>query len=463
MSILVYYKKISSELRYTLDIAFNVFLGIDYYFIPNNDNNNIIIKANDSEVTLELNATFWGKLTKKNAYSRENIPSLPLEEWKPKEHGINPSLLEDNIPILFGSAASFKKKSTWHIDIDIFATLFFMLSRYEETIVKTTDNHQRFPASASLAYQGDFLHRPIVDEYIEILWSCIKQNWPQLERKQRKQKILISCDVDAPYSPAIKSLTALGRQVAGDIIKRKNIKKAINSVINPLASLNGNYHYEAYNTFDWIMDVNEQAGNKVAFYFISDHSAGTIDGCYNLNEPRIRELMTNIHKRGHEIGLHGSYNTFQNPQQIKKEATQLKKTLQELNISQDKFGSRQHFLRWKSSETAQHLSNADLISYDTSLSFADRPGFRCGTCHEYPMYDLKTRQALTLIQRPLIVMECSVIADRYMGLGYSQKALDAFLFYKNTCKKFNGNFTLLWHNSHLTTDNDKTLYKELIK
>jgi len=58
------------------------------------------------------------------------------------------------------------------------------------------------------------------------------------------------------------------------------------------------------------------------------------------------------------------------------------------------------------------------FQYDSTLSYADRPGFRCGTCHPYPMFDPMAQRPLRLIQRPLIAMECSVIAPRYLGLGY---------------------------------------------
>ena len=50
-------------------------------------------------------------------------------------------------------------------------------------------------------------------------------------------------------------------------------------------------------------------------------------------------------------------------------------------------------------------------------------------------------------ERPLIVMECSVIAERYLGLGYSEQALALMQGYRDTCHRFGGDFTLLWHNA----------------
>ena len=68
-------------------------------------------------------------------------------------------------------------------------------------------------------------------------------------------------------------------------------------------------------------------------------------------------------------------------------------------IQQAQLGGRQHYLRWKTPDTAIAWDAAGL-DYDSTLAFADRGGFRCGVCYEFPMYDLKNRRPLNLLQRP---------------------------------------------------------------
>ncbi len=63
---------------------------------------------------------------------------------------------------------------------------------------KKLDAHERFRLEETIAYKHDFLHRPIVNEYVEVLWLLMKQLWPALSRKKRKYKYLVSCDVDHP-------------------------------------------------------------------------------------------------------------------------------------------------------------------------------------------------------------------------------------------------------------------------
>ena len=79
-----------------------------------------------------------------------------------------------------------------------------------------------------------------------------------------------------------------------------------------------------------------------------------------------------------------------------------------------------------------------------------------------PPPDLHQRRPLRLRERPLIVMECSVIAERYLGLGYSDQALALMQGYRDTCHRFGGDFTLLWHNSHFSQPQDRAFYQELI-
>ena len=130
-------------------------------------------------------------------------------------------------------------------------------------------------------------------------------------------------------------------------------------------------------------------------------------------------------------------------------------------IKQDEICSRQHYLRWSTPETARHLEAAD-IAYDTTLGYADHVGFRCGTSHEFPMYDIEKQRILKLRQKPLIMMECSVFSSNYMNMDYSERTLEYVKKIKDSCVSTGGNFILLWHNSYFKSEKDKNFYQELI-
>jgi hypothetical protein len=59
-------------------------------------------------------------------------------------------------------------------------------------------------------------------------------------------------------------------------------------------------------------------------------------------------------------------------------------------------------------------------------------------------------------------MECSIIPERYLGLGYSDQALALMQSQRDTCHRFGGDFTLLWHYSHFSTEADWRFYRALV-
>lgn len=447
------------ELEWICAVLLRDFIGITYH-LQVTDDEYITIEHNG--LRLELSAEFFLKIGK-GWLSQGSLPIEPLRWWDVNAIDLEIPLVNQPLPILFGKPEIEISNQLIRIGVDIFGTAFFMLSRYEEVIVQERDEHDRFPSSASVASRSGFLDRPIVDEYVEVLWGAMRRLWPALKRKTRQPRTLVSCDVDAPYVSVDSSSFGIIKRFGGDVLKRRSLGMALQMAKNSVYRRQGDYSLDPYlNAINWIMDVNEKAGNQVAFYFIASHSHPTLDGCYIIDEPVIRNLLRCIASRGHEIGLHSSYNTYRDAEQTCREADILRNVMGKEGIHQAVLGGRQHFLRWQTSKTANNIEAAGL-NYDSTLSFADRSGFRCGTCHEYPMYDLINRCALKLRQRPLILMECTVIAERYMGMGYSKTALETMKAYKQTCRRFGGNFTLLWHNSHLMTLDDRRFYSELVE
>lgn len=448
----------ATEAQWTCGVLFNEFLGIDFEVCRGSAPN---AKLSYQGRTIEIPYTFFNTAGG-NWHGHHTLPKLPLAGWDVAASGLTVPLVEQPLPVLFGKPELEITENTIIFGVDILGTVFFMLSRYEEAVLPDRDNHDRFEATTSIAYRARFLDRPIVDEYVEVLWEAIKRLWPRLKRKVRHPRTLVSCDVDAPYVCPCDSPLSLIKRLGGDAIKRRSLPMAWQTLTSNMPGkkrdLSCDPHMKA---LDWIMNVNEKAGNQVAFYFITAHSHPTLDGCYNMDEPVIRDLLRRIAVRGHEIGLHASYNTYQDAVQTKREADVLRRVMKEEGIEQNAIGGRQHFLRWQTPETARNWDAAGM-NYDSTLSFAECPGFRCGTCHEFPMYDVVARSALNLRQRPLIVMECSVIDERYLGLGYSEEAVNLMLDFKNKCYRFSGDFTLLWHNSHFTTEKDNEFYLKMI-
>lgn len=447
-----------NEILWIANVLFDEFLGIDYSIVETESEFFLLESAGK---TLQFPDCFF-KQADKAWMQSSSLPKIPLVSWDIDSSGLKVHLMKREVPVLFGKPEIEIYNDRICLGIDILGSAFYMLSRYEETVIADRDKHNRFPARASIAFQAGFLDRPIINEYLEILWECMKHLWPNLQRKKRDFRMLVSCDVDHPYQSGIKNPLLQLRHIAGDLVRRKSARLAVKSTVNFFASKFDDYsHDDYYSRFDWMMDVNEAAGNKVAFYFIAGHSDNLRDGCYSLDEPIIRNLIRRVHVRGHEIGLHGSYNSYKDKEQFLQEARNLKRVMAEESIHQDYFGGRQHYLRWETPTTAKVAEFAGM-DYDSTLTFADAEGFRCGICYEFPMYDIEERLPMSIRARPLIVMEATLLSREYRAVNSWEELSDSINKLAAAVHLFRGDMTLLWHNTGFDKPWYEVCYKELV-
>lgn len=343
------------------------------------------------------------------------------------------------------------------VNYDVLGLAFWMLTRQEELGSGRVDKHGRFPAAASHAFRHGYLERPVVDEWLGILGQVLARQWPGLALKPRVFSMKVSHDADNPSRYAFGGLAALARVLAYDVILRRDPRAALKGIALRARSGEALQSDDPANTFDWIMDQSDRRGLTSAFYFICGRTDPALDAQYDPEDARIRALLRKIHERRHEIGLHPSFGTYRNPPALAAEYQRLRKVCAEEGIEQDQWGGRMHFLRWDMAVTLRAWDQAGL-DYDSTLSYADSPGFRCGTCFEYPAFDPVRNEALRLRIRPLVAMECTVMAERYLGLGDGDAAFTRFAALKDACRAVGGCFTLLWHNSYLETARHKALY-----
>jgi Family of unknown function (DUF7033) len=388
-----------------------------------------------------------------------SLPPRPLPRRTWNEETIAPTLVRPDLPVLFGAGPDDAPLVTVgseevRLGIDVFGSIFFQLTRYEEIVQPARDEHERFPVHASLADQEGFLDRPLVDEYVAILEAIFDRLWPRLPRRRRAFKERLSHDVDWPIHPST-SLPRVVKAAGGDLLRRRDPGLAGARMRATLARVRGRPADDPYYAFDYIMDLSDEHGLVSQFNFMAGRTHSWFDGTYRLDEPWIGALIRRIHDRGHEIGIHPSYGTFRDPAAIKGEFERLLATCDRLGVTQDQWGGRQHFLRWENPVTWRAWEDAGL-AHDSSLGYPRNPGFRCGTCREYPVFDLIERRELRLRERPLVVMEMAVI-DR--GAEHNGFSIDTIALLRERCRMFGGEFTLLWHNSRLASRRERSLYQ----
>ena len=344
-----------------------------------------------------------------------------------------------------------------NIKFDLFGSIFYMISRYEEMLESELDKHLRFQSINSLSRRLDFLHRPLVNEYIDVLWNCISLCDNTIERKERKYKTLPSHDIDFPSYFWNKQKSEVIKKCVGDIIRRKSVTQAYSRYSNWLKFYSQGCK-DPFDNINWICDQSTNRELKSSFYYIPIKTHKNDYGM-PLSHELVSKQFKYIINNGHEIGFHPGYDTFRSRDNMTRSLEELDKQLKSIGAPKAS-GGRQHVLRWHPTDTAKLLDNLD-IEYDSTLGYADVVGFRCGTCYSFPMYDLVDRKALRIRQRPLITMDVTLTSPQYMNLKPSD-AYNMVIQLKDKCKQHQGDFTLLWHNTELLNASSRELYTAIL-
>ncbi len=432
-------KKYFSEKKYIIDTLFDEFLGLKYR-INFND------KVNDYEIILEngkkliIKDSFFSNFEDGLCYlDKKNIPEK-IKFLK------NKFTIEKNIPVIYGDNEFKIKENEIICGIDIFASSFFMLTRWEEYVNKKRDLHNRFSAIASLAFKFDFLNRPIVNEYIEMLWIMLKFLGCTQKRKEKKYELVLTHDIDNIFK--WKNFGLFLRNIAGDIVKRKNLSLALENIRE--------YYENPYDMFDFLMDLSEKRGIKSHFFFMSGGTS-KLDNNYSINQPFVKKIREKIKSRGHLMGFHPSYNAYNDQKQWEEEYSNLStEILQKVKIG------RQHLLRFELPTTWQIWEDNNM-KWDSTLTYPEKEGFRCGTCYEYSVFNILTRKKLKLKEMPLEVMEVTMVNYQNLEPGIMEERIIELI---NKVKKYNGKFVLLWHNSNFNNEiwgKYKIVYEEILK
>ena len=370
--------------------------------------------------------------------TQQSMPSLPLQEI-------------EGIPFLYGTPLIEKIDNTIICHADIIASTYFLISRYEEYINPNSnrDPHGRYIGKQSVPAQAKFIHRPIVEEYGELLRNLLQQaGVPLLPIPQQINHIYLTHDIDS-----ITNYRRI-RGLIGGILRRENITTILKSLIN----INNDPAY----TFPWILNQDNQLPQATQIYFVK--AARQVSGldrpAYNLVGKNFthlkKEILTSSPKA--IFGLHASYKSGNIPDIISDERKLLQYAIENQQITT----SRHHYLRSLQPNDMEALIDAR-ITDDYTMGYADIAGFRLGTCRAVRFINPTTRKLTSLTLHPITIMDCTLSEPHYMNLTYKE-ALSYSQTLINETKQHNGDLCLLWHNTRFTNnDYHSQLYSQIIK
>ncbi len=413
---IVFTTQITNRLQYALQFVFAQFSNVSY------------------QIT-QLKEEFKNYKGVKINYSNEPVcddeiciqPSGFLEEIELRI--FTPPIKKTNeTPVLF--PAENVLENAYYFDV--FSAVFFMISRYEEYINKTKDRWGRFPAKESLAYQNNFLHLPVVDIWLKDLFNHISTRHSSFTI-HKKTTVNFTYDVDVAYAYKGREVTRQAGSALKDVLRMKPYNLAQRTAV--LAG----YLEDPFDTYQYI---KKETINPVFFFLLSERKT-KYDHNINPKKKILQHLINDV-KKWCPVGIHPSFYSSEKERKIASE----KKVLESLT-GDTITKSRQHYLKFSLPQTYRSLLQNG-IAEDYSMSFAEMPGFRAGTCTSFYFFDVKENEATSLKLYPACIMESTFRDDIIIPV---KDALPIFIQYFEEVNKVNGHFISIWHNDTLAANN----------
>jgi hypothetical protein len=427
------------ERTYAINVLLKNYCGLEVEVLTRPKQIHYEITLDDKSIIIK--DQFFGKTYVGESYlSPARIP----EKILPTTH---PEL--DNIVCIYGEDKIEITDDKIICDVDLFAGTFFMLTRWEESFGLHEDMHGRFPADRAVSVQSGFILRPIVDEYGALIRKWLLRSGLILPSGSRSFTLVPTCDVDIPYYWRSRPGWSL---LMRSFLRHRSFDKLKKEYATLKAVRNGQQQ-DPFDRFEYLMSLAEQHNTTLIFHMIGGGES-LFEGFYSISDLRIISLMQSFVSRGHNIGLHPSYNAFNDPRKIDQERRAVEKySGQHVKVS------RQHYLRFAVPSTWTHLHNA-YIESDSTLGYAAEPGFRCGTSIPFPVFDVHQRQQLPLVERPLLIMDVSL---RFYKNFSIEESIDYCRQIIHQVKKHNGELVFLWHNSTLSEMDGWTGWSEVME
>ena len=428
--ILLYSTNITSRLKFATNLIFGRILRVEHQLTDNQEQ-------------------FRNHNGPKINYSREDLPGGVI--IRPKgllfEQGIReqkPFVTQwDNVKVFF------QTDDHSMIPFDLFAACFYLATRYEENLPFRRDEHGRFEAKQSLAYNNNFLQEPIIDQWAYQLADVLAEHYPGFHPGDRSFQYISTIDIDNAYAFLFKGISrTLGATLRSlfNLDIEKNIRR--------YQTLAGKR--DPYDTYDIFFDIHQKYGIHPIWFFLVGNS-GKFDDNVSVDKTAYQNLIRKISGR-FEVGIHPSYKAFRDYELLKQEIHKL-----EGIIGKDVTRSRQHFLKIHFNETYKNLIKYG-IQEDYTMGYATDIGFRAGTCTPFQYYDLQEEKETALTIYPFQVMDITLNQHKGYNITEALSVVEGLI---EKVKRVNGTFISIWHNEALSDHGHwkgwETVYREMLR
>ncbi len=335
------------------------------------------------------------------------------------------------------------------LPFDVFASIFYLVSRYEEYQPFVKDLHDRFNAHLSISTKLGILQKPMVNIWALLIKKIILEKYNNFKFPVQTFRFKPTYDVDQAFSYSQKGLV---RSIGGYV--KSAMEFEWKDLLRRSRVLFSGFK-DPFDTFDLQIEYQKRFNLKPIYFFLFGHY-GEYDKNINTRNRIFRFLIKKMGDYA-QIGIHPSYYSNSSREILHKEIKNLEQV-----VNKDITQSRQHFLRLNFPETYRNLIEED-ITDDYTMGYAALPGFRAGICSTFNFYDLDIEIETKLKVHPFMVMD-GTLKD-YLKLTTTD-AIEEIKKLIDEVKAVNGTFISLWHNESLSNEKRwvgwRKVYEELL-
>lgn len=316
---------------------------------------------------------------------------------------------------------------------DVFASVFYLLSLADEIRGTRTDEHGRLPSANLLTVRHGLADAPWVDRWARDLVERIVSAWPRMVCGKPVYQHTATVDMDNVLHYAGRSLPRAMGATARDLLHGSFGQAAERWLVR--SGLREDPYLRATEV---VAGQRHTLDRAVFFYLVQgqqlhDHAASVYHAGYR------RSLAEAV--RCGEVGLHPSYATSSTPGALALERARLEGVL-----GTSVRTTRQHFLRWRLPHTLRELEAIGIVE-DHTLGFADRAGFRVGTCSPFLWYDTEKERVSGIELHPFTVMDSALIDREQLP---PEAVVERMCAFSDLVRDVGGRFISVWHDRYLS-------------
>ncbi|MFN8289162.1 MAG: polysaccharide deacetylase family protein [Chitinophagaceae bacterium] len=327
-------------------------------------------------------------------------------------------------------------KTSGEAPFDIFAAVFYLLSRYEEYLPHEKDACGRFDYKASLAYRENFLELPVINTWLQQLKVLLRNKFPGYEFLANRFTFLPTYDIDEASSFKYKQWWRSAGAALKDLVRGHFARLALRRRV-----LNGTVP-DPFDSFAWIDDLHRPYKLHPRYFFLVPAKTGKYDRNILPDQTALQSLIRH-HAEKYIVGVHPSWQSGDDHSLIKSEKETIEK-ITGIKVT----ASRQHYIRMTLPHTYRYLINAG-ITEDYSMGYGSINGFRASVASPFYWYDLEKEQQTHLLLFPFCYMDANSFFEQKLS---PVQAIDEIYHYYNEVRKVNGTLVTIWHNTFLGTD-----------